>query len=342
MSNTVSPFLNSLDFLTPEQRQKLASDDLDSAAAFRHYMPEYFTGERYGFSPGKAGKLITASREADHLTKRDEPDELAVALLDLANPAKHASAVRHLQALDVERVVLGEDGKVDAATTAAYQQDGAPLVPWYGPSGRVVHVAEVNGKLPHHPRTGVRLTRGDVIPWVALPRDTLVAAAAIFAASDVLAGESDRAVFEDVKKGGPMFQAIASRLREKKTRERAEAVIDGEQSQAKLDYSSPFPSPSDGPAVPATGNIARDLPALFVKMFDAAELRRFVEYGPDGDRMAGNLPGAGLSMATLAYEVTDLLRRYGQVNATLRQRLISERPRRAAEINAIFERFGVR
>lgn len=332
---TSTSFLASLDFLHADQRARLAADDLDTPTAFRHYEPAFFVAPPYSLTPGKAGKLIAAAREADvrvaaASTSLEVPDHGPV-LRALGGP-QHILAVRKLRELGVERTVIGDDDKVDVNGHASYVQDGSPAGPWYGPL-RVVRLEDVGGKHPHHPRTGSRLTKGDAVQWIQLGRDDLVVAAAIFADPEILAGEGDRAVLVDVQSGGPMSQTARARLRDKATRERAEATVDGDAPKSAS-------RTEDDRPVPATGNAHRDLPALLLQMFGSNELRTFLRYGPDGQRIINSLPERG-SPFEIASAAVDVLRRQGQIDTNLRDRLIVERPRRADEIRSMFERFGV-
>lgn len=78
------------------------------------------------------------------------------------------------------------------------------------------------------------------------------------------------------------------------------------------------------------------LESLLLAMFSADELRRFLRYLPGGDAIAGALPGANASPAAVAHEaVATLVKADYFGEATLWERMIAERPRRAEEINRI-------
>jgi nucleoside phosphorylase len=82
----------------------------------------------------------------------------------------------------------------------------------------------------------------------------------------------------------------------------------------------------------------KSLVDLLLNMFSADELRRFVRWGPEGDRLAMRLPTGAVSLAELAHAVVDVWEREGQLEPSLFDRLVVERPRRQAEIRAVQEK----
>lgn len=76
------------------------------------------------------------------------------------------------------------------------------------------------------------------------------------------------------------------------------------------------------------------LAELLRGLFSAADLRRFVRLGPEGAQISALLPEhAGLD--ELATEAVAVLERRGEIDAALFARLVRERPRRAAAIEAV-------
>lgn len=78
------------------------------------------------------------------------------------------------------------------------------------------------------------------------------------------------------------------------------------------------------------------LESLFLKMFSADELRRFLRYLPDGEALSAALPGPTASPMSVASAVVAVLDRGGYLTGpVVWQRLGEERPRRRAEIDAV-------
>lgn len=78
----------------------------------------------------------------------------------------------------------------------------------------------------------------------------------------------------------------------------------------------------------------RALHGLLLSLFSADELRRFIRYGPDGDAIAAELPGASASPAALAEAVVTALDTRG-LDDHFFDRVLAERPRRVADINTV-------
>ena len=55
-------FLDSLPFLTPEQRASLRADDLDTAVAFAHVTVSMLQAPPFGLTIGKASRLLAAAQ----------------------------------------------------------------------------------------------------------------------------------------------------------------------------------------------------------------------------------------------------------------------------------------
>ena len=80
---------------------------------------------------------------------------------------------------------------------------------------------------------------------------------------------------------------------------------------------------------------------LLLRIFNAEEMRRFVRYGVDGERLAGSLPGTNTSPTETAFAVVELWRRQGLITRSTMEGLIAERPHQAEAIRRVFEQFGV-
>ena len=78
----------------------------------------------------------------------------------------------------------------------------------------------------------------------------------------------------------------------------------------------------------------RALHGLLLSLFSADELRRFIRYGPDGDAITAELPGASASPAALAEAVVQALETRG-LDEHFFERVIAERPRRVADIDKV-------
>lgn len=78
----------------------------------------------------------------------------------------------------------------------------------------------------------------------------------------------------------------------------------------------------------------RALHGLLLSLFSADELRRFIRYGPDGDTITAELPGATASPAALADAVVAIFETRG-LSDDFFERVLAERPRRAADIHKV-------
>ena len=74
---------------------------------------------------------------------------------------------------------------------------------------------------------------------------------------------------------------------------------------------------------------------LLLSLFSADELRRFIRYMPGGESVISDLPGPGASPASLADSAVELLGHHGLVTPEFFQHVLAERPRRAADIQAV-------
>jgi len=81
------------------------------------------------------------------------------------------------------------------------------------------------------------------------------------------------------------------------------------------------------------------LEKLLLSMFSADELRRLIRFLPDGDALVAALPGANAAPASLVHETVGILVNRGMIDADFWARLVTERPRRKADIDKVREQF---
>lgn len=81
----------------------------------------------------------------------------------------------------------------------------------------------------------------------------------------------------------------------------------------------------------------RELHDLLASCFSSSELRRFIRYLPDGDRLCPRLPDQGVSLAGLVEDVVELLDREGALDVGFFDALAQVRPRRETEVRAVQE-----
>jgi hypothetical protein len=86
-------------------------------------------------------------------------------------------------------------------------------------------------------------------------------------------------------------------------------------------------------------SLMRELSALLKAMFSVEDLRRWVTL-TFGRAVADDLPGSGVSLAQLSFDVVLALERHGLVGQTLFDALIAERPGRRDEILAVARGMG--
>jgi hypothetical protein len=85
----------------------------------------------------------------------------------------------------------------------------------------------------------------------------------------------------------------------------------------------------------------KELESLLRKMFSAEELRRFLRYLPEGESLSGALPGPTASLVEVVHTAVELLERMAYLtNPVLWERLVEERGRRRAEIDAVHALFA--
>ena len=220
-------------------------------------------------------------------------------------------------------------------------EDGAPVPKtWQGE--QVVQVRDLG--LPTvfcHPRTHEVLQAGvddrTGIEWKTLGIDGMRLASYAYREAMVY-GMSDRAVFEAIRDnvGGLRDQL---QLRAKNFR------FDLAELDAVIVYSAPEPrQPATAKPQGALrggqisgGNVEARLATLLLSMFSGDELRRFLRYLPGGEELVKGLPGPNTSPAAFADAAVSSLRQRGQIDRSLRDRLVAERARQAGAIDAFFD-----
>lgn len=81
-------------------------------------------------------------------------------------------------------------------------------------------------------------------------------------------------------------------------------------------------------------NFVQRAEKLMISFFSSGEMRRFVRYLPDGERLVACLPGREVSQANFSEAVVGLLISHGLFEGDcVWEYLIEERPRRKAEVN---------
>jgi len=344
----MSDFLDTLSFLTPEQREVLRSKDLDTPEAFKHVTLERLEGEPFKFTTGRASKLLTAAGAGattapSTVTVNFEPPDVQARIdraLDAA--AANPSKLGALADLGVEVVVLDSAGKVDPAKTRAmrvHAASGAPVGPtWQGQ--RIAKTRELASPVIYRcPSTGAPLQDGRAedtgIAWADLGLGGLRIAAFGYQ-HNMFRGLTDEAVFEGLKPGAALHQRVATRMAALGTKpEDMDPDIMVRPREVTLAL------PTRQPPLRMGSSPVTNLSNLFVVLFNEGELRRLIGYLPNGTSLVNNLPGGVVSMATLAYEAADVLHRHGAFNRVLRERLLVERPRKADDIDAVFAAAGI-
>lgn len=343
----MSDFLDSLTFLSDEQRQLLRDKDLDSPECFKHITVTRLEAAPFNLSPGRASRLLTAAGvghgpASTTITIAEPPDEdtrIERALLAARDDPSKAPA---LAAIGVELVVLDDASKVDVAQTKrmrAHAATGAAVgATW---QGRKIVRARTLGMpvVLCSPRTGKALQDGrDEVtgtPWGELGLDTLRLVAFGYREGIIAAmglGEPEAfAQIRDDKSG--LRQRLSARMKalEVKPEEMDDIVV----FKVGLSPGTRHDAPTSARPVPS-GARPKNLADLFLVLFEVGELQRFIRYLPDGDRLATELPGGSVSAAQFAWEAADLLHRHGRVNRALQMALRAERPRRADAIDAVF------
>lgn len=111
---------------------------------------------------------------------------------------------------------------------------------------------------------------------------------------------------------------------------------------------TPAPAPAPAKSIPGAEAVlrARDhvqaLYELLLLLYDPAELRQFLRFLDEGEKLLRSLPGETVAKAELVFKATDILNRWGLVDATLFDRLQHDRPRHAELIAGVRARWSPR
>lgn len=357
----MSAWLDSLDFLTPSQREALTRQDLDAPEAVRMLTAPQLAGLGVDLTVGKAARLLAAAQA-------DGPATTATSVsVQIAEPPDHATRIQRaleaaaadpskLSALVdlLDHVVVGTeaDPESDAINVAATRAMLAHLATgalvgstWSGL--RVVSVREVTApRIYCNPRTGKVLQAGrdevSLVPWAELGIEGLRLAAYGYERG-LFEGRSEDAAFASVRDDKALRQRIAVMA---KAAGVELASLDGRliwtrQVRPPLGQVRELPPRQvlrNGS--PRGGNPWEGLQRLLLALFSADELRRFARYN-FAEEFVASLPGPTASPATLASEFVERARTHGYVNADMHRALLAERPRKADDIDAVFNALGV-
>ncbi len=364
MLRTMGDFLDTLPFLSPEQRAALRAEDLDTAVAFVHVPISTLQAAPFSLTLGKASRLLAAAQdERAHTPTLAPPPAPQTVHVSLAEPLSMQARIERALAaaeadpstagalldLGVEHVVIGAHGKVwPAATIAmrAHAASGAPVgKTWQG--AKIASVRSLSTPVVLcSPRTGRPLQDGkDEVtetPWGMLGLDGLRLAAFGYE-QDMFAGMSEDAVLSMIAGGKDARAKIEKRM--------AALDVKPEDMDPRVVFTARIDPAAHRPDVrpPSTlrggqatgGTLLANLTRLLLAMFSADELRRFLRYQPGGADFVGALPGSNCSPADFAFAAADRLIRHGMLTRDLRNALVAERPNRAAEIDTVFSAAGV-
>lgn len=187
---------------------------------------------------------------------------------------------------------------------------------------------------PRAPRSGELLQAGKDwrtgVEWGALPAVRLGLARWMLQ-HDMHGGVSDHALYADVVAFGPL-SSNADNVR------RARGVTDdalANLAEAEPSEAPRAPASTHGGGHATSPTARRDLSNLFLSLFSADELRRWLRYLPGGESLMGRLPGVNASPLSLASEAIAELERDGMIDETFWARLHEERPRRRSDIETV-------
>ena len=249
------------------------------------------------------------------------------------------SAARSLSISSVARL----DGAVSVAATLSYlahlAEGGSARPSWK--DHEIVDLAELVKKLRISPTNGGELEDGvdprTGIDWSS-KSDEMVARIRFAAQDGMLAGMSDSAIVTAYE-GGDQHMIDRTKRRMKTAKVDVESLLRGLREERRHVATGFSPSQSVAP-VSAAGSTA-NLHGLILRMFGASEMRTFVRYGVDGERLARSLPGENASPNEIAFAIVRVWQQQGHVDRSLMERMIAERPRRADEIRQVFQQLGV-
>lgn len=349
-----SDFIDSLTFLTEDECRVLREQDLTAPEDFAHVTIPRLEAAPFRLTTGKASKVLRAAKVPTaggpvvnnvSISQAEPPSLTARIDKALALAREDVSHAGLLVELGVPLVVLAADDKIDVEATKAMRQHvaaGAPAgATWQGQ--RIAETASLSTPpVWCSPRTGQPLQAGkDEITdtaWGELKLDGLREAAFGYE-QGMFANMPDSFVFEQMKANG---LGIRDKIR---TRMKALGVLAESMDRIVVFRAEPprghieVDFPGDRRTL-KPASLAGNLRALLQASFSADELRRFITHNLGRD-FAACLPSPGVSLAELAFSAAENIIRHGYVNRDLRAALRSERPNRAAEIDAVFAAAGI-
>ena len=348
-----SDFINSLTFLTEDECRVLREQDLTAPEDFAHVTIPRLEAAPFRLTTGKASKVLRAAKVpaagapvVNVANIHAEPPSLASRIdAALAAAREDVAAAGLLVELGVALVVLAADDKIDVEATKAMRQHVAAGAPsgatWQGQ--RIAETATLSTPpVWCSPRTGQPLQAGkDEITdtaWGELKLDALREAAFGYE-QGMFANMPDSFVFEQVRVNG---LGIRDKIR---MRMKALGVTPDSMDRVVVFRAEPPRGHAEvgfsgDRRAPKPGSLVGNLRALLQGAFSADELRRFITHNVGRDFAAG-LPAPPAPLAELAFAAAENLIRHGYINRDLRNALRSERPNRAAEIDAVFSAAGV-
>lgn len=354
-------WLDSLDFLSPEQRATLAQHDLDTPAAVRSLSAAAIS-EATGLTLGKVGKLLTSAAETHAAAKPDPINVVVSAPVErsrderiqstLAAAAADPTRLAALLDLGVARVVVGtaqdpDSDVVNAEQTRAMLAHAATGAPVGGTWGglRIVDIADVvSPRIYCNPRTGKALQGGadeiSLVPWAQLGLDGLRLAAYGYMRG-LFDGRPEDVVFASVRDDAALRQRIA--VMAKAAGDKLDDLDDRLIWRAAKDQ-PPAPVRDTARSRMRNGQPAASpwaaMEELLLRRFSGDDMRRFFSNNLGAD-FCSALPGTNSSPAALANAAVDLIRRRGLATPELQRALRAERPRASDEIDAVFVALGI-
>lgn len=339
-------FVDTLNFLSDTQCMLLREADLDVPAAFEHITVEHLLAPPFNLTLGKASRVLAAAQAKVGTTPTfaiAPPAPMSARIEQaLATVAADPAKASLLVDLGVSRVVLGVDDKVSPALTLsmrAQEAAGVPVGPtWQGQ--RVVETARLASPTVYcSPRTGSPLQAGadevSGVLWGELGLDGLRETAFGYQ-EGLFEGRPEEAVFSAMKGGGTLREKVLGRMRalsvKPESLDRIVVFTPTPQGHVEVGFTQPATRPGR--------SLVANLSGLLMASFSAEELRRFL-LDTLGRGFVDQLPAASASLAALASEAADKLIQQRYVDRDLRDALYRMRPRRAADIDAVFSAAGI-
>lgn len=278
----------------------------------------------------------------------DRPAAISAIVGRIAAGEKSPDLRRAARRLGIEGVAR-MDGKVSIEATISYlahlDDGGSRRAMWK--DHEIVGLDELSSKLRRSPTSGRELEDGvdprTGIDWTA-QSDEVIAQIAYASGDDMIAGMGDTQVVVAFT-GGDSELVKRVQRRMKAARIDPEEILRGLRSGPTTPTTALRAEPMrDEPArtpIKLGGNLTGNLNNLLMAMYDAEGVRRLCRHLPDGSRLESNLPGGSSSMSQVAWAAADNMVRWGLVNRDLRDKMVLDRPRRQAEIDAVFGAAGI-